>query len=587
MTGKQFKFNKRTVIRNRIIISISIIGLMICIAVLFPQIRRMIMDLVEQIVRREIPISTYQSWFGAFLSYAMGGICLILFFDYCTLTESGRMLVHNVKQEIKDCLSEIDFRSLLKPILLLSGIYLLGILTIVRANFLYLNDLKRSVDGSGGWHGWSRYVLEFSSVFVHGDTNLTDISPVPQLLAVLILSISSVLLVYVIGNKKITTVRLLASIPLGLSPFFLECLAFKYDAPYMALSILACIVPFLFVARRKAFIFCSVVVLLIMCMTYQAVSGIYPVIAVILCFQDWNSRKKTYKEILSFLGIAALAFCFTMLLFRIFLMKPADTYASTSMYPAAHILSGTLSNIKDYVMTINHDLGLIWKIGIVLVLLFFITKSMHQSAQKKAVSFFVSILIIGISFVLSYGVYLVLTMPLYVPRGLIGFGVFLAVLCIYVVSDYKKSAIVAVFALNWCLFVFAFSYGNALADQKRYAEFRLGIMLHDLSALDSNRNKGVIIKNAIDFAPTIKNIAKHYPVIEKLVPKLLGDDSFWDWYYFDRHFNFNHIETENRTIDDASDEYNNIDVSDSPVVLDSYYHTIQSDGKRILVILKH
>jgi hypothetical protein len=33
----------------------------------------------------------------------------------------------------------------------------------------------------------------------------------------------------------------------------------------------------------------------------------------------------------------------------------------------------------------------------------------------------------------------------------------------------------AVIALNWCFAVFAFTYGNALADQKRYIDFRTEI----------------------------------------------------------------------------------------------------------------
>ena len=578
MTSNQS--NKKTATQICIII-LSILGLMICIPVLFPPVRQMIVDLAGRILHREI----YPGWIKTSLSYAMGVICFILFFDYCTLTRSGKLLTHKVKQEIKDCLSEIDFRSLLKPVLIMSGVYLLGIVTIIRANFSYIDDIGRATEGYREWHAWSRYISELSSIFIHGDTNLTDISPLPQLLAILILSISSVLLVYIIGNKKITVVRLLASIPLGLSPYFLECLSYKFDAPYMALSILASIVPFLFITRKKAFFFCSVASLLIMCMTYQAASGIYPMIVLLLCFRDWNSRKKPNKEILSFMGMAAGTFCFAILCFKIFLVKPVPDYfyGSNTIFPIHQIIPGTLSNIKGYVMIINQDLGTIWKVGIALVLFFFIIQSIHQSAQKQISSFFVIILIIGLSFIASYGVYSVFPTLWYLPRTLFGFGLFLAILCIFVVSDYKKIATITVLALNWCLFVFAFSYGNALADQARYAEFRMGMLLHDLSSLypDQNREDVTLqIKNSIDYAPSVKNIAKHYPVIERLVPKLLEGDTDWGFYYFSLRF-------KSILFDPKSLDARNDDVSHLPVVLDSYYHTIQSDGERILVLLKH
>jgi len=541
------------------------------------------MNMAGQILQREA--STYQSWVRLLLSFAMGGICFILFFDYCTLTDSGRALVQKAKQEIKACLSEIDFRSLVKPVVWMFVVYLLGILTIIRANFLYRDDLARAIRGFRGWHDWSRYVSEFSSIFVHGDTHLTDISPLPQLLAILILSVSSVLLVYVTGNKKITTVRLLASIPLGLSPFFLECLIFKFDAPYMALSILVSIVPFLFISRKKAFLFCSIACLLMMWTTYQAASGVYLMIVLILCFQDWNSRKKSSKEILVFLGQVALAFGLALLLFKFFLMKTFNeqesAYVSNAMYPVSTILSGAVHNLKNYAMTINGDLGIVWKIGILLVLFFFVVKSIRRAAQRIVLSFLASITVLALSFILSFGAYSFLITPLYAPRAFLGLGVFLSIVCVYVVSDYTKWAKVIVLALNWCFFIFAFSYGNALADQTRYAEFRIEILLHDLSTLYPNRNREELsfnFKNVIDYAPSIQNIAKNYPLIEKLVPRRLGDYP-WDDYYCLEYFNFTSYSNTRSHFND--------DFDDLPVVLDSYYHTIKSDGSRVLILLKH
>jgi len=578
--------NRKIKIGNCILLIFSFLGLIVCIAVLFPQVRQMIMNLFEQIYHRKA--SSREIWLKVLLSYAMGGICFILCFDYCTLTDPGRKIIQKVKQELSDCLSEIDFRSFIKPILLMFGVYLLGIFTIIRANYSYLDDLGRSISGYRKWHNESRYVSEFSSILVHGDTHLTDISPLPQLSAIFILSLSSVLLVYIIGNKKMTVVRLLASVPLGLSPYFLECLSFNFDAPYMALSILASIVPFLFIARRKAFLFSTIVSLLIMCMTYQAASGIYLLVVVILCFQDWNSRKKSNKEILSFLGIAAFAFCVAMLLFKFFFMKSFDEhesgYVSNKMHSFPQIIIGVLNNIKNYTATLNHDLGIIWKICIIFVLLFFILQSMYRSAQKKINSFFVSTFIIGFSFIFSYGIYSLLKIPSFRPRALFGFGFFLACFCIYVAKNNNKPAVVSVIALNWCFFIFAFSYGNALSDQKRFVEFRIGLLLHDLSDLYPNMNDddlSIQIKNSIDYVPSIKNIAKHYPIVESLVPKLLGED-FWDYFYL-IHFNIIQYKMINNPVISSFD-FCSLNL---PVVLDSYYHTIRSDGSRVLIILKH
>ena len=584
---EQNQSNQKVKIWNSILILLSVIGLIVCIPVLFPQVRRMIMNLITQAMGRELGM--YQSWFDYLLSLAMGGICTILFLDYCFLTNSGRALVKKVKQEIKDCLSEINFRSFLKPVLIIFAIYFLGIFTIIRANFLYNDDVVWSIMGNRDWYNWSRYVIMFLSYFIQPEIHMTDISPIPQLLAILVLACSSVLLVYITGNKKVTVMRLLASIPLGLSHFFLEGLSYKFASIYGAFAILVSIIPFLFVNRKKAFIFCSVLSLLIICMTNQIAVNIYMLIVVILCFQYWITGEKKKKEIFSFLGIAAFAFCFALLFFKFFLMRSYNemesTYTSTAIYPIASIIPGILSNIKNYALIVNHDLGIVWKVGIVLVLLFFIVQSTARSVHGKISSLLVSVLVVGLSFILSYGLYLLLSVPLYEPRALFGFGALLAILCIMVVSDFKKVATITVLALNWCFFVFAFSYGNALADQGRYLEFRRGILFQDLNVLYSNRNSEYLtfqIKNSIDFTPSVKNIAKNDPIIERLVPKRLTKINCWDQYYFPDYMALDYISSY-----PSSKDYLDFSTLNLPVVLDSYYHTIQSDGNRVLITLKH
>jgi len=568
--------------RNKIfIILLSLLGLSICIAAFFPHVRHIIIEMISFIAQRKI--SMYEHWYKAIFSYAMGGIFFILLLNYCILTTSGKELVHKVKKEIKDCLSEIDFHDFLKPVLIMFGIYLLGTLTIIRANFLYFDDIGRSAAGYRTWYGTSRYVTDFLSLFIHPEINLTDISPVTLLLAILILSVSSVLLVYILCDKKINLSGLIASVPLGLSPYFLECLSYKFDAPYMALSIFASIVPFLFIARRKAFIFCSVVFLLVMCMTYQATSGAYLLIAITLCFQNWNCREKKSKEILYFFGITIFSFCIAMLLFKFFLMRDIDV----EPYPLIQLLLGMLNNVKNYALIINNDFGIIWKTGIFLVALFFITKSVYTSKQKKIYSLLISILILALTFILSLGTYLILSNLGFYARNLLGFGIFLAIISIYVISNYKKFASVVVIALSWCFLVFSLSYGNALADQERYANFRISILLHDLSNLypEAGRDKMTIqIKNSIDYTPVVKNIAKHNRAIERLVPKRLDENQCWDYLYFLEHFNFYKYNTAHIPANRKFENFNTMNLS---VVLDSYYHTIKSDGYRILVVLKH
>jgi len=577
--------NKEKLIRYCIYI-ILITGLAICIAMLFPQVRQLIIELGERIIHKKT--SLFQEWMKGLLSLSIGGILFIAFLGYCLLTNSGKTLVHNIKYEIKECLWKIDWRSFVKPFLLMSGIYLLGILTIIRANFLYMDDFVRSISGMRGWHSWSRYVSEFSSIFIHANWNLTDISPLPQLLAIFFLAGSSVLLVYVLNNKKITITGLLASVPLGLSPYMLECLSYRYDAPYMALSILTSITPFLFLVRKKAFVFWSMISLLIMCMTYQAASGIYLLITLILCFNDWNGKRKTNREVFLFFGRAVLSFGMAMAIFKLFLMKPFSTYVSNTMPPLPELFSGIFTNIQIYASTINSDFGFIWKVFIGIILCIFIAKSVSRSAQNKIISFFAAIILFCLLFVFSYGIYLALEHTLFVPRTMYGFGVLLAIISIYIVFEFNKAAKIFALALSWSFFVFAFSYGNALADQMRYANFRASILLHDLSTLypTKDENKMTIqLKNTIGFTPLVRNTAKHNPVIYRLVPQVLSEENVFPYFYLLNYSNYSSFSMANLAMNmNKGDPYVDFNTLNLPIVLKTYYHTIQSDGKRVLIV---
>jgi len=567
---------------------ILITGLAVCIAILLPQVRQMIIELVEQkMLHRKT--SLYEDWFQVLLSYAIGGILFIIFLGYCLLTASGKTLVHKVKNEILDSLAEIDLHTLTKPILIMSGIYLLGLISLIRANFLYKDDITRSAGGgAGGWYDWSRYVSMVLHVFIHGDNNITDISPLPQLLAIPILALCSVLLVYTLNNKKITIPGLFASIPLGLSPYILECLSYKYDAAYMALSVFASIVPFLFLSRKKAFVFCSIISLLVMCMTYQVSSGIYLLIVLILCFNDWNSKRKTNREIILFLGRAILSFCIAMGIFKFFLMRPYNTYVSNAMLPFPHLISGLYTNFLRYMNFINSDFGFIWKILIGIIFCFFIAKFVFISERNKIVSLLAAVVLLCLLLVISYGVYLALDHPLFQPRAMYGFGALLAIIGIYNVYEFKNIAKIFVLALSWSFVVFAFSYGNALADQIRYGNFRATVLLQDLSALYPDKDKAenkisIQLKNTIGFTHAVKNIAKHNPVIYRLVPGVLTDDDYlFSVFYLMEYFNYAPFSTANLMRTDTPVDYNTLGL---PVILKTYYHTIRSDGKRVLVEL--
>jgi hypothetical protein len=573
-----------------IVLVVSALGILGLALIITPQVRMFMIDLAERfLIHHKLDSSR---WMGQLIVYMRGCIACILAFDFFVLTTKGQRIGRHIANETVRIARELNPGKLLKPVLVMFGIYALGMSALIRANFLYDGDIGRTIEGYKGWHDWSRYISNFLSMFIHADYTLTDISPLPQLIAALFIAISSVLLVYILGSRKITMPPLLASISAGLSPFFLQCLSYKFDAPYMALSVLASILPFLFMESSVTFIAISVLSLLVMCMTYQASSGIYLLLIIAVSFKQWNAKERSNREIAFFTLRALGVYVITLIAFRILFMVPINSYVSTGMFSPAEMIPGVIANIIKYTKTLYADLSAIWKVLAAALCMAFVAWQSKTSRQNKGIAVIFSVIAIIISYILSYGAYLALRVPEFTPRSLYGFGIFIAIVSIFLVQRPSKYMLVPAIALSWSFFVFAFSYGNALADQKRYIDFRTEILLGDLSDLfpDRKRNEMRIqLEGTAGFAPSIGNISKRYPVIEKLVlTALRGGGGLGGTYYMVNYFNWGEKEMMNHP-QNPSSKVVFVDFAeyDLPVILDSYYHTIKSDGENILVILKN
>ena len=136
----------------------------------------------------------------------------------------------NDKVSLKIMNFKNNYSYLFKPFIILFIIYIIAFYPIIRANFNYLDDLERVNVGYRGWLGFSRYISEFFSIFIHTGRYLTDVSPLTQIIATVFLTLSSVIVLHLFNkNKKVSFVNIVSVLPIGLCPYFLECISYKYD----------------------------------------------------------------------------------------------------------------------------------------------------------------------------------------------------------------------------------------------------------------------------------------------------------------------------------------------------------------------
>ncbi len=470
-----------------------------------------------------------------------------------------------------------------KPFLWLIFGYIVALLAILRANYYYVDDVGRALVGYHGWLNWSRHVTEWLSLLVHPTPRLTDISPFPQLLAVAIMALAGLLVIYTFtGKKEIRWPLLLGALPMGLSPWFLECFSFKFDAPYMALSVLASIVPFLWWAKdEKKFYEISFLGLLVMIMTYQASAGIFIIEALFLAFLSWM-RGETGKTIFCWLFRAALIYAVALLTFKAFFMRPPiDFYISIDMVPLREMPAVFISNAKAYLGTAWQDLNSVAQSLVAALATLWLLRAWKFTRRNRIFTLLLSLLFLLITSVLSYGPYLVLEEPFLFPRGLLGMGIWFSFVAISLLSmgQRKGAAKWLMLLAVWQLITGAAAYGDALAAQKQYTDFRVRLVVQDLNELHLTEDNAIQyhLSGDIGKAPVVRSVEKEYPAVKRLVAPTFSEKDIWSRFYF---YFYHDLESH------AESEFDSKAYAHLPLVLENQYHRIQSDGKDVLIELK-
>lgn len=465
----------------------------------------------------------------------------------------------------------------IKPALILSGLFLFGISSIIRANFKYIDDYGRVLQGYKGWDDFSRYFSFGISAFIHADNYLTDISPLPQVLACILLGIAGVIVINAlkVQEEKISVWQLVAVLPLGLSPYFLECMSYKYDSVYMALSVLAAVLPLAFAEIGTVTIgLASLLGTLLMLTTYQASSGIFPMLVVLWTAKSINMGEK-FSAVIKKTGMAAGGYILGMIIDKMFIIREVDEYVTSSVAPVNEIITQFL----NYYNQVASDFKTWWIFLIAIIVLMYLVMFVMGSKTNSVNSSFIALFSVVFCLLLAFGSYPILQRASYYPRAMYGFGVFIALISVAAVS-YNKSYPARFFAvaMSWTFLVFSFSYGNALYEQGKYTDIRVEAVVNDLIDLDimnSGEPVKVQLMGGIGKSPVIRNIPQeNYTILDRLVPKTFDEGWKWSEFYFYNYFGLN--------ITKAT----SLEKLELPVLKKTPYYTIKGEGNNLLIELR-
>ncbi|WP_296022564.1 glucosyltransferase domain-containing protein [uncultured Treponema sp.] len=495
---------------------------------------------------------------------------------FLIFTKSGAQLYSKIKESLYAFYNKLSSEKLYQHFAFILVFLFLVFFKVIAANYFYADDVFRNYTGNRSWIGFSRYISEFFSIFLHTNINLNDIAPLSQIITIFIMAATLIMARGIFESEKNSILKLLSLSFIFISPYFVENFSYRFDCPYMALSVFFSIFPFIFKDNLFLFSFVSTVSLIFTSISYQAALGIFIIFSIFIFFENFI-QNKSIKSCIKFLSACCFSFILAMLIFKLFFMNTisnnSDDYFS-SKTGFFYIFTNSFTYLKTTFSLFGNKLMKVLWISSIICFLFV---SVKQSKRNKFITIFISIITILVSYILSYGPYLIFERPVMLARAFMGFNAFIALVLMSIANyiEIKKSycmQTILIF-LIYSAIVFQYTYGNCIINQKEYENYRIQMILNDLSSITNKENDYKIdIKGNIDFSKKNRIALKNYPLLKSMIPQTLRETSSWN----DEIFNGYNFKCKQESLS-LTEQFN--------CVIKNYYYVIYKCDNKIIIFL--
>ena len=193
--------------------------LLLCIAVTITQIDNLILKYVQLFFHKTL--RNPARWLDVLQNSARLFGCTFALIYFLCFIEKGKALCANVKETVFGY-KEILFSK--RSAFFFGGtiLFLLFVYSnVILANYFYADDVFRNYGGNRSWIGFSRYILEFTSIFIHNSLKLTDIAPLTQIIAIVVSS-TTLLVLSASLTETLSVKNLLALSVIFIAPFYAD-----------------------------------------------------------------------------------------------------------------------------------------------------------------------------------------------------------------------------------------------------------------------------------------------------------------------------------------------------------------------------
>lgn len=430
---------------------------------------------------------------------------------------------------------------------------------------LYIDDMQRSMAGNLSWGDVGRPLADALFSFINFGTPAVAVAPLLQLLSVVIGSLTAVLIARTHGIRS-PLWSALGTLPLLGNPYGLENLSYGFDCLSMTASVTLAVVAATIIqlSRSIKILACAIALMLASLFLYQPGACAFLPFALMLVIGHRIGRLAlplmhitTTIRLFRILGcyVGALgAYRLTLTFFQSSLSQyAADNSQTLALSP---YVGGTiLANALGYWQLIADDWGqrtYTW-VPLALFIAYALTiwlQSLNASAHNPGplAASARSVLLLAclpIIFLISPGAMLLLKSPHpELPRTLLYVGPLLSAVTCQVIGNAARInklrqvsricrtvSLFPVATLAWLLLLFSFAYGQAFNAQTQFEQGRISRLMYGITKLQSQRPEKQIRKLRINGimppSPVLINTQAKFPLIGRLVPRLINNDWYW------------------------------------------------------------
>ncbi len=203
-------------------------------------------------------------------------------------------------------------------------VFTLGLIAVLLTDVLIYDDFSRNMLGDvSDWAKMNRWVAMGLVRLMNWDGVIANMSPLSQIITLCLMAGVCAVLVRSFAPESVKSPWMIVAVmPVVVNPFFLENISFKIECVIHGFTALFCVAPMLLYRRRDwTFAVAAGVGAILMCLTYQGVTGFFPMCLLLVASLEWNAGRRI-REIGRSVVYGGLGYVIGLIVFAKLIMRP-------------------------------------------------------------------------------------------------------------------------------------------------------------------------------------------------------------------------------------------------------------------------